>query len=147
MSATLMEFYLPLKSLHIISVVLWMAGLIYLPSILAHHSRVAVDSEAAQSFADIERRLLRALMNPPWPWHLSRVSHSSLARAPGTGYWIHVKLLLLLLLAGMHGIMSASRKRLERGENQKSEDFFHCLAVAPVVFLVVIVLLVVVKPF
>ena len=46
------------------------------------------------------------------------------AGGPGTGYWMHVKLLLLLLLAGMHGIMSASRKRLERGENQKSEDFF-----------------------
>ena len=60
---------------------------------------------------------------------------------------MHVKLLLLLLLAGMHGIMPASHQRLERDENQKSEDFFHRLAVASVVFLVVIVLLVVVKPF
>ncbi|MGB1890254.1 MAG: CopD family protein [Candidatus Latescibacterota bacterium] len=150
MSATLMEFYLPLKSLHIISVVLWMAGLIYLPSILAHHTRVAADSEAAQSFADIERRLLRALMNPAMA--LAFITGIALiigtgAGGPGTGYWMHVKLLLLLLLAGMHGIMSASRKRLERGENQKNEDFFQRLAVAPVVFLVVIVLLVVVKPF
>ena len=60
---------------------------------------------------------------------------------------MHVKLLLLLLLAGMNDITQASPKRLERDENQKSEDFFHRLAVAPVVFLVVIFLLVVVKPF
>lgn len=60
---------------------------------------------------------------------------------------MHVKLLLLLLLAGMNDITQASHKRLERDENQKSEDFFHRLAVAPVVFLVVIFLLVVVKPF
>ena len=60
---------------------------------------------------------------------------------------MHVKLLLLLLLAGMNDITQASHKRLERDENQKSEDFFHRLAVAPIVFLVVIFLLVVVKPF
>ena len=93
MSATLMEFYLPLKSLHIISVVLWMAGLIYLPSILAHHSRVATDSEAAQSFAEIERRLLRALMNPAMA--LAFITGIALiigtgAGGPGTGYWMHV---------------------------------------------------------
>jgi putative membrane protein len=146
MSATLMEFYLPLKSLHIISVVLWMAGLIYLPSILAHHSRVAADSEAAQSFADIERALMNPAMALAFITGIALIIGTG-AGGPGTGYWMHVKLLLLLLLAGMHGIMSASRKRLERGENQKSEDFFQRLAVAPVVFLVVIVLLVVVKPF
>ena len=114
-----------------------MAGLIYLPSILAHHSSVAVDSEAAQSFIDIERRLLRALINPAMALAFITVIALIIgtgAGAPGTGYW-------------MHGIMSASRKRLERGENQKSEDFFHRLAVAPVVLLVGIVLLVVVKPF
>ena len=81
-----------------------MAGLIYLPSILAHHSSVAVDSEAAQSFTDIERRLLRALINPAMA--LAFITGIALiigtgAGAPGTGYW-------------MHGIMSASRKRLER---------------------------------
>ena len=96
-----------------------MAGLIYLPSILAHHSSVAVDSEAAQSFTDIERRLPRALINPAMA--LSFITVIALiigtgAGASGTGYWMHVKLLLLLLLAGMRGIMSASRKRLERGE-------------------------------
>ena len=89
MSATLMRFYLLLKSLHIISVVLWMAGLIYLLSILAHHSHVAVDSEAAQSFAGIERRLLRAFMNPAMA--LAFVTGIALiigtgAGALGTGY-------------------------------------------------------------
>ena len=83
MSATLMQFYLFLKSLHIISVVLWMAGLIHLPSILAHHSRVAVDLEAAQSFADIERRLLRALMNPAMA--LAFITGIALIIGTGTG--------------------------------------------------------------
>ncbi len=150
MSEALSQYYLLIKSLHLISIVLWVGGMLYLPHVFAQHSRVGTDSEAATALADIERRLLRALMNPAMGLAFLTgilLIISTGAGAPGTGYWMHAKLLLLLLLAGMHGIMAASRKRFERGENQKDEAFFRRLANAPIAFLIVIVLLVVVKPF
>ena len=83
-------------------------------------------AEAAEHFSNMERRLLRSAMNPAMA--LAFITGILLiiatkAGAPGTGYWIHAKLLLILLLGAAHGVMSASRKRLERGENEKSEGF------------------------
>jgi protoporphyrinogen IX oxidase len=150
MSETLLSHYFLLKSLHIIAVISWMVGLLYLPRIYVYHSRVAAGSEAAEHFASMERRLLRGAMNPAMA--LAFITGILLiiatkAGAPGTGYWIHAKLLLILLLGAAHGVMSASRKRLERGENEKSEGFFRILAQASALFMVIIVFLVVMKPF
>ena len=150
MSEALIEYYLLLKSLHIIFVVLWMGGMLYLPYIFVLHSRAGAGSETALSFVEVERRLLRAVMNPSMAVAFLTgilLIIATGAGAPGTGYWMHVKLLLLLLLAGMHGIMAASRKRLEQGEDQKGEGFFNRLAFGSRAFLVVIVLLVVLRPF
>ncbi|MFT5090503.1 MAG: putative membrane protein [Candidatus Latescibacterota bacterium] len=150
MSEALLAYYFLLKALHITAIISWMVGLLYLPHIYVSHSRVAADSAAAEHFASMERRLLRSAMNPAMA--LAFITGILLiiatkVGAPGTGYWIHAKLLLILLLGAAHGIMSSSRKRLERGENEKSEGFFLTLARASALFMVLIVFLVVMKPF
>jgi len=148
MSAMLSEYYLWLKALHIIFVISWMAGLLYLPRLYVYHTQVTPGSEADETFKVMERRLLRIIMNPAMI--IAFVSGILLiiatgAGAPGTGYWMHIKLVLVLGMGAVHGMLSSYRKAFERGENQKSEKFYRLLNEAPTVLMVAIVLLVVIK--
>ena len=148
MSAMLSEYYLWLKALHIIFVISWMAGLLYLPRLYVYHTQVTPGSEADETFKVMERRLLRIIMNPAMI--IAFVTGILLiiatgAGAPGTGYWMHIKLVLVLGMGAVHGMLSSYRKAFERGENQKSEKFYRLLNEAPTVLMVAIVLLVVIK--
>ena len=148
MSTMLSEYYLWLKALHIIFVISWMAGLLYLPRLYVYHTQVTPGSEADETFKVMERRLLRIIMNPAMI--IAFVSGILLiiatgAGAPGTGYWMHIKLVLVLGMGAVHGMLSSYRKAFERGENQKSEKFYRLLNEAPTVLMVAIVLLVVIK--
>ncbi len=148
MSAMLSEYYLWLKALHIIFVISWMAGLLYLPRLYVYHTQVTPGSEADETFKVMERRLLRIIMNPAMI--IAFVSGILLiiatgAGAPGTGYWMHIKLVLVLGMGAVHGMLSSYRKAFERGENQKSEKFYRLLNEAPTLLMVAIVLLVVIK--
>lgn len=148
MSAMLSEYYLWLKALHIIFVISWMAGLLYLPRLYVYHTQVTPGSEADETFKVMERRLLRIIMNPAMI--IAFISGILLiiatgAGAPGTGYWMHIKLVLVLGMGAVHGMLSSYRKAFERGENQKSEKFYRLLNEVPTLLMVVIVLLVVIK--
>ena len=148
MSAILSEYYLWLKALHIIFVISWMAGLLYLPRLYVYHTQVTPGSEADETFKVMERRLLRIIMNPAMI--IAFISGILLiiatgAGAPGTGYWMHIKLVLVLGMGAVHGMLSSYRKAFERGENQKSEKFYRLLNEVPTVLMVAIVLLVVIK--
>ena len=148
MSTMLSEYYLWLKALHIIFVISWMAGLLYLPRLYVYHTQVTPGSEADETFKVMERRLLRIIMNPAMI--IAFVSGILLiiatgAGAPGTGYWMHIKLVLVLGMGAVHGMLSSYRKAFERGENQKSEKFYRLLNEAPTLLMVAIVLLVVIK--
>ena len=148
MSAMLSEYYLWLKALHIIFVISWMAGLLYLPRLYVYHTQVTPGSEADETFKVMERRLLRIIMNPAMI--IAFISGILLiiatgAGAPGTGYWMHIKLVLVLGMGAVHGMLSSYRKAFERGENQKSEKFYRLLNEVPTVLMVAIVLLVVIK--
>ena len=148
MSALLSEYYLWLKAVHVVFVIFWMAGMLYLPRLYVYHTRVAADSEAAAIFKGMERRLLRIIMNPAMV--VSFITGILLilvtgAGAPGTGYWMHIKLALVLAMAALHGVLASYRKAFERGENQKSERFFRCLNEVPTALVIIIVVLVVVK--
>lgn len=142
--------YLWVKALHIIAVISWMVGLLYLPRLFVYHSTVTKDSEADTLLKTMERRLLRFIMNPAmiasfilgiWLVFITG------AGAPGSGGWMHAKLLLVLILAGTHGMMAKYRKAFERGERPKSEKYFRYFNEVPTLLMVVIVLLVVLKPF
>ena len=148
MSAMLSEYYLWLKALHIIFVISWMAGLLYLPRLYVYHTQVTPGSEADETFKVMERRLLRIIMNPAMI--IAFISGILLiiatgAGAPGTGYWMHIKWVLVLGMGAVHGMLSSYRKAFERGENQKSEKFYRMLNEVPTVLMILIVLLVVVK--
>lgn len=150
MSEFLVDHHLWLKAIHIIFVISWMAGLLYLPRLFVYHTQVDVGSEAADTFVIMERRLLRVIINPAavvvFITGILLILATG-AGAPGTGSWMHVKLVLVLGLGGVHGMMSKYRKKFERGENDKSENFFRILNEVPTVLMVAIVLLVVLKPF
>lgn len=144
------ESYHWLKALHIIAVISWMAGMLYLPRLFVYHSKVAPGSEASELFKIMERKLLRGIINPAmiatWIFGLWMAITTN-AFAPVNGHWLHAKLGLVLAMQVVHAMLSRYRKAFERDERPKSEKFFRIFNEVPAVLMIVIVLLVVLKPF
>ena len=140
-------FYLSIKAVHIIAVIAWMAGLLYLPRLFVYHAGAAQGSELAATFEIMERRLLRFIMAPAmivtWIAGLTLAFEGDFLRAG----WLHGKLALVILMTGLHGYFSAAQKKFAAGTNRKSARFFRILNEAPTVLLIAIVFLVVFKPF
>lgn len=144
------NLYLWVKALHLIAIISWMAGLLYLPRLFVYHSTAAVGSDADTMLKAMERKLLRYIMNPAMIasfalgiW-LIVITGSG---GPGSGGWMHAKIVCVLALAASHGMMGKYRKQFERGERPKSEKYFRIFNEVPTLLMVVIVLLVVLKPF
>ena len=150
MKVFLTEYYLLIKTIHIIAMISWMAGLLYLPRLFVYHTRVELASEADETFKVMEAKLLRIIMNPAmivvFITGIALIVVTG-AGGPNTGGWMHAKLVLVLLLAGMHGMMAKQRKVFARGENQKSERFFRVFNEGPTLLMIGIVVLVVMRPF
>lgn len=142
--------YLWVKALHIIAVIAWMAGMLYLPRLYVYHAGLAVGSEASELFKTMERRLLRAIINPAmiaaWVFGIWLIVITK-AGAPGMGYWMHAKIGLLIGMQIVHAMLSRHRKQFARDVRPKSAIYFRVLNEVPTVFLIGIVLLVVLKPF
>jgi len=144
------ETYMWLKALHIIAVISWMAGMLYLPRLFVYHSQVKPGSEASEIFKVMERKLLRFIINPAMiaTWILGLwLAIKTNAFAPANGGWLHAKLGFVIILQICHAFMSRYRKAFARDERPKSERFFRLFNEIPAVAMVVIVLLVVLKPF
>lgn len=144
------NLYLWVKALHLISLISWMAGLLYLPRLYVYHTSATKGSEADTMLQTMERKLLRYIMNPAMIatfvfgiWLIVITG----AGAPGSGGWLHAKILLVLGLAGAHGMMAKYRKQFANGTCTKSHKFFRILNEVPTVLMILIVLLVVLKPF
>jgi protoporphyrinogen IX oxidase len=139
---------LTLKALHLISMTAWMAGMFYLPRLYAYHADVLPSSEAAKLFSIMERRLLKIIMTPAM---LATFLFGLwlVVTTPGimTQGWLHAKLLLVLVMAGLHGYLAVCRQKLLMGTNTHSSRFYRILNEAPTLLFVGIVLLVVLKPF
>lgn len=144
------DAYLWLKAFHIISFTAWMAGMFYLPRLFVYHAEAKPGSETSELFKIMERRLLRIIMNPAmiatWIFGIALVIHTG-AGAPGSGMWIHAKLLLVLGMSGLHGFLASARKKFEKDENTRPAKFYRILNEVPTAIFVCIVLLVVFKPF
>ena len=136
-----------IKALHVIAVISWMAGLLYLPRLFVYHCAAPVGSQQSETFKVMERRLLKAIMTPAMI--VSWVCGLLLLTAPGmlSGGWIHVKLLMVLLLSGAHGAMSGWTRAFAEDRNQKSHKFFRIANEVPTLLMVGIVIMVIVKPF
>lgn len=138
------------KILHIISVISLMAALLYLPRLFVYHTQVAAGSEASEMLKKMEYRLLRYIANPALvaTWGTGIWLGMILgAFEPGSGGWMHAKLALVLALSGFHGACSVWRKKFAADANTKSERFFRIINEVPTVLMIVIVVLVVAKPF
>ncbi len=139
------------RGLHILSVIAFMAGLLYLPRLFVYHTGAAPGSEMDETFKVMERRLLRGIINPAsiatFVFGLCLIMAYGAIR--GWGFlaqpWMAAKLVCLVGLYGWHGFLSASRKKFERGENTRSEKFWRATNEIPFVLAIVIVLSVTTK--
>jgi len=138
-----------IKSLHIISMVAWMAGLLYLPRLYVYHAMAPVGSDRSATFKVMEGRLLRAIMNPAMvaTWFFGLV----LAATPGVVDWrmgwIWAKLALVAGLTLFHALLTRWQIAFAADHNTHSTRFFRGVNELPTLALIGIVLLVVVKPF
>ena len=136
-----------IKALHLISVISWMVGLLYLPRLFVYHAETTVGSVRAETFKVMERRLLKAIMNPAMIASFV-FGIWMIVLAPGLLYepWMHVKILCVLLMAGCHGVFSKMRRRLENDEPPQSPRTYRIWNEVPTVLMVIIVFMAVVKP-
>lgn len=140
------ELYEVIKILHIVAVISWLAGLLYLPRIFVYHSQVAVGSETDKIFQTMEKRLIRFIMLPA----MLLVFAFGLYLASEIGFhfvWLHIKITLVLLLAAYHGFLSRCRKKFALGQNIHSQKFYRIINEVPTVLMLCIVTLVILKPF
>lgn len=141
--------YLWIKALHVISVIAWMAALLYLPRLFVYHCHAKPGSELSETLKIMERRLLRAIMTPAMA--AAFVFGAVLALEAGSGIWaggwIHVKLAGVLSLATLHGLMAGWRVDFAHDRNHRSATFFRVVNEAPMVLMIAIVILAIVKPF
>jgi putative membrane protein len=136
-----------IKALHVIAIIAWMAGMLYLPRLFVYHCQAEPGSKQSETFKVMERRLLRAIMNPAIivAWlaglYLGWVGHLFSAG------WLHGKLLLVVLLTGVHGFFSRWVRDFAADRNTKSQTFYRVINEVPTILMIGIVILVVVKPF
>ena len=136
-----------LLAFHIIAVIAWMAGMLYLPRLFVYHCEADPGSRQSETFKVMERRLLRAIINPAmiatWVLGLWLAWSGSWFAAP----WLHAKLALLMGMMGVHGILSKYVREFAVDKRRKSQKFFRIINEVPTVLMILIVILVVVKPF
>lgn len=136
-----------IKALHVIAIISWMAGMLYLPRLFVYHAEAAIGSNESETFKVMERKLLRLIINPAmiasWVFGLWLAWK-------GFGFmggWLHAKIVLVVLLSGMHGYLSASVRRFANDANQKPARHWRLVNEIPTVLMILIVILVIVKPF
>ena len=144
------DIFVWIKAFHIIAVVAWMAGMLYLPRLFIYHCAAETGSPQAETFIVMERRLLRAIINPAMI--VSLVLGAILLSEPGMidwagDIWIYLKLAFVAVLVILHGFLTRWRKAFEAGENRHDARFFRWINEVPTVAMIAIVIFAVVKPF
>lgn len=139
--------YLWIKALHVIAIIAWMAGMLYLPRLFVYHCAAERGSVQSETFKVMERRLLKAIINPAMitSWVLGLV----LVWQGGwiTSGWLLAKLALVLALSAVHGVLARHVKEFAADENERSARYFRVLNEVPTLLMIGIVILVIVKPF
>ena len=136
-----------IKALHVIAVIAWMAGMLYLPRLFVYHCEAEPGSRQSETFKVMERRLLRAIINPAMmaAWVLGL----GLAYWGGwyAFHWLQAKVALVLLLSAIHGLLARWVRDFAADRNQHSQRFYRIINEIPAVLMIGIVILAVVKPF
>jgi putative membrane protein len=143
-----MDLYAWVKALHVISIIAWMAALLYLPRLFVYHTQAPAGSIQSETFKIMERRLLKAIATPAMVGSLV-FGVWMIWLAPGllSDGWLHAKLLLVVGLFAVHGMMSRWRKDFEADRNERPQRFYRIANEVPTVLMIGIVILVIVKPF
>lgn len=139
--------YLWIKALHVIAVISWMAGMLYLPRLFVYHCDAEPGSVQSETFKVMERRLLRFIINPAMA--VTWIAGLWLAWS-GFGFmggWLHAKIAAVFLLSGVHGYFSKSVRLFAEDKNVKPAKHWRLMNEVPTVLMILIVILVIVKPF
>jgi protoporphyrinogen IX oxidase len=136
-----------IKALHVIAVISWMAGMLYLPRLFVYHCEAPIGSPQSETFKLMERRLLRAIINPAmvasWVLGLWLAWEGGFLKAG----WLHGKLVLVLILSGLHGFLTRCVREFAEDRNLRSQRFYRIINEIPTLLMIGIVILVIVKPF
>jgi putative membrane protein len=142
------DLYNWVKALHVISIIAWMAGLLYMPRLFVYHCAVPAGSDASETFKMMERRLLRAIMNPAM---IASYVFGIWMLVLNPGWfqmgWIHAKLLFVVLLTVSHMLMARWRREFAENRNTRPQRFFRIANEVPTLLMIGIVIFVVVNPF
>ena len=138
-----------IKALHVISIISWMAGMLYLPRLYVYHATADKGSELSETLKIMERKLLRIIINPAmvfsWLFGVSMIlANPSMMTS---GKWLHVKLTAVILMQIFHAFLSRWRKAFLKDENIHPAVFYRKVNEIPTILMIIIVIMVIVKPF
>ena len=143
-----MNYYLLFKSLHLVAVISWMAGLLYLPRIFVYHVENMHNEKTSRIFKTMEKRVMLYIMNPAMT--LSWLFGILLILSHGTeiysSLWVQLKLSLVIILTIYHYILGGYLKKFEKNENIKTAKFFRIINEIPTVLLILIIFIIIYKP-
>ena len=139
--------YLWLKALHVIAVISWMAGMLYMPRLFVYHCDAEVGSKQSETFKVMEGRLLRVIINPAMiaTWLLGLwLAHEGGFFKAG---WFHAKFVLVIAMSAIHGFNVRWVRAFAEDRNVHSQKFYRAMNEVPTLLMIAIVILVIVKPF
>jgi protoporphyrinogen IX oxidase len=141
------EAYLWAKAIHVIAVISWMAGMLYLPRLFVYHAEIGPGTPQSETFKVMEQRLLRVIINPAMTvaWVLGLwLAWQGFGFSGG---WLHLKIALVIAMSGLHGYFSKAVRLFAEDRNERSAGHWRLMNEGPTLLMIVIVILVVVKPF
>src|ERR1700723_3972853 len=136
-----------IKALHVVAVISWMAGMLYLPRLFVYHCEAEPDSKQSETFKVMERRLLKAIINPGMTVTWLAGLYLAWAGHWFSAGWLQVKFLLVLVLSGIHGFFSRCVRDFAADRNTRSQRFYRIINEVPTGLMIGAVILVIVKPF
>ena len=143
-----MSAYLTFKALHLIAVISWMAGLLYLPRIFVYHAETKENKDQSETFKLMEKRLYFYIMNPAmilsWVFGILLIHYQGIITL---GFlWMKIKLGLVIILTSYHFYLLAVLKDFQIDSNTKSSKFFRIINEVPTILLIIIIFVVIFKP-
>jgi len=136
-----------LKAFHVMAVISWMAGMLYLPRLFVYHCEAKVGSRQSETFKVMERGLLRRIINPAMAVSWALGLWMAYDGAWISAHWLHVKLLMIVALSGIHGMLARWTADFAADRNRHSDRYYRIINEIPAVLMVGIVIMVVIKPF
>ena len=146
----IINYYSYIKIIHLIALISLMAGMLYLPRLFVYHAMQDHGSVSDKLLQTMERKLLRIIINPGFIITIITglmLSYPTLKNNSGGNYWLHCKILLVILMGGVHGMLSSYRKKFLISTTFKTAKYFRILNEAPTILMIFIVILVILKPF